>query len=443
MKTPILFVALMFAVTSTTAVELELPIAMSDVGIAVYGVAPYGYHVAEHRFDGHPGLDFEYKPGARILAAHGGVFRFTADSRDANLKAVTIEWQEGGVNYQTFYTNVSTIEPGITNGSTVATGQAFGTAGSVSATVGNHAVTYAMTHFQFADNRVAYGLSNFSAISPEPYFSAAARADLNTLWQRMQYHQMICEPYLTTSRGVIPYPVVKRRWTRQSGSLANTIEFTCDFASTTTTAYSYRLLDAAGAAGEAGTAIVSAVVGGISSIDLTTSTGGLRRGVLTVKDGTMRIDYAASGASRPADLAGASVYATTGATICASLNDALCFGGDASPYHAGDRVSLSVAIDWGKVGGGATAGDLYVALKPPGGELLFAQQDGRWSGDVKPFVAGSNASGEIRLLDAALLPAGLATGSYVVYAALNQSEKAPATDALLGNIASTSLYIAP
>ena len=37
---------------------------------------------------------------------------------------------------------------------------------------------------------------------------ATAKANLATIWQKMQYHQMICEPYLTTSRGMTPYPVV-------------------------------------------------------------------------------------------------------------------------------------------------------------------------------------------------------------------------------------------
>ena len=433
---------LMAGFGTVAAVELELPIAMNDVGTQVYGVAPFGYHVAEHRYDGHPGLDFEYVPGSKIRAAHGGSFRYTTDSRDPNLKTVTIEWQENGLNFQTFYTNVSILEPGIDNGVTVATGQAFGTAGTITATVNNQTRTYAMTHFQFADNRVNYGLTNFSALSPEPFFSATARADLAAIWQKMQYHQMICEPYLTTSRGMIPYPVVTRRWARESGSLANVIEFTCDFSSSSASAYSYRFLDAAGLATETGIVVVSAVVGGTSSIDFTPSGGGTRRGVFTAKDSSLRIDYAAIGAARPVDLGAASAYITTAASICAAISDAVCFTGNVSPYRAGDRLNLGVAVDWNRVTAGTTSGDLWVGMRLPAGEFLYAHPDGQWRAEATALVTGMRASGEISLFDA-LLPAGLPVGNYLVYAAINPAGAPLMIDALLSNIATAHLYATP
>ena len=46
--------------------------------------------MSEHRYDGHPGFDFEFIPGRKVRAAHGGRLRYTADFRDPALKTVTI-----------------------------------------------------------------------------------------------------------------------------------------------------------------------------------------------------------------------------------------------------------------------------------------------------------------------------------------------------------------
>lgn len=429
--------------TAADAVELELPIDPADFGFQAYGVAPFGYHIAEHRYDGHPGLDFEYKPGAKIRAAHGGSFRYTADGRDATLKTVTIEWQENGVNYQTFYTNVSALEAGLTNGSTVTTGQVFGTAGSVTGYVGGSSpVTYAMTHFQFNDNRVTYGLTNAGALSPETYFSATAKASLATAWQKMQYAQMVCEPFLSTSRGMTPYPVVTRRWQRRSGSLAETIEFTCDF-SLTSNAYRYRLLNAAGVATESGTASLTAVVGGTSSIDLTNSSGGMRRGVLTVKDDLMQLDYAAVGATRPANLSAATSYSTTVASVCAKSTDAVCFSGNTSPYRSGDKLTLGITVDLSKTTSAGTGGDLWLGVVPPGGSLLYLHPDGQLRSEAKAWKTAAQVTADNPVFEGLTLPAGIAKGGYAIYAALNPAGKALTPEALLSNIAETQIHIAP
>lgn len=150
------------------AQELELPLDPADAGSNFLRVAGFGYHVAERRFDGHPGLDFEY--------------------------------------------NLSALEPGLVKGRQVSTGQAMGTAGSVNSRSGNTTLSYAMTHFQLDDlsGALNYGLSNPTALSPVPYFSAQARAAFATLVGRVTYQQQLCEPFMSTPRGLLAYPSLSR-----------------------------------------------------------------------------------------------------------------------------------------------------------------------------------------------------------------------------------------
>lgn len=425
-----------------SSLELELPIAASDIGYSAYGVAPFGYHIADHRQDGHPGLDFEFVPGSKVRAAHGGTLRYHADSRDPTLKSVAIEFSENGVGYQTFYTNIASLEPGIGNGTTVATGQVFGTPATITGRMYGRTVTYAMTHFQLNDHRVTYGLTNPGALSPASYFTPAARAVLASAWQKTQYDQMVCEPFLSSSRGMIPFPVVTRRWLLRDGAHANTIEFTCDYASTANNYIGYRFLDAQGNVFESGTANISPVTGGTSSIDFTVATGGNRRGLISVKDAAMQIAYAAPGAIRPIDLAAASTYATTHATVCMLASDALCFFGNTAPYRAGDLLTLGLELDATRLSGGG-GGDLWVALQLPGGSLVFLHPDGQWRAEGKAYASNVSGTQSWMIFDGLTLPPGLAAGYYLVHAALNPAGTALNTNALLGNLASTHLYLLP
>lgn len=424
------------------ALELELPIAASDFGSAAYGVAPFGYHIAEHRYDGHPGFDFEFVPGSKVRAAHGGTLRYTTDIRDSTLKTVTIEFREGGVNYQTFYTNIASLEPGIDNGATIATGQVFGTPATVNAVMSNRMVSFAMTHFQLNDSRVAYGLTNAGALSPEPFLSPAARTVLASVWQKTQYDQMVCEPYLSSSRGMIPSPVVTRRWHLQNGNSANAIEFSCDYASKTNTYIGYRFLDTQGNTSETGTAIVSPVTGGTSSIDFTVAGGGSRKGLLDAKDGTMRIAYSAPGANRPTDLGGGATYATTYAIVCALASDALCFFGNTSPYRIGDSVTLGLNLDATRLPGNA-GGDLWIGLLVPGRPLVFLHPDKQWRSEGKAYASNMSGNQTLMIFEGLTLPPGLASGYYTIYATLNPAGAGLDTNALLSNLASAQLYILP
>jgi hypothetical protein len=429
------------------ALELELPVDINDVGYLAFGVAPYGYHVAEHRYDGHPGFDFEFIPGRKVRAAHGGTFRYTSDVRDPNLKTVTIEFQENGNNYQTFYTNIQSLEPGIDNNVAVITGQVFGTPASVVRNLGNAgSFTYGMTHFQLADNRVRYGLSNVSALSPEPYFSPSARQTLAQIWQNSQYSQMICEPFLSAPRGDLPNPYISRRWQRDAGTHAEIVEFLCDYnQNDPNTAYQYRLLDSSGNTLETGTVFVSPVPAGISLLDLQPTNGNKRLGLVYVKDGSMQLDYSAPGGSRPTNIFTASHYSTTAALNCASKTDSLCFSGNSSPYRSGDLLDIRIAIEAGKLAAGVTSADLWVGIVLPSGEMLFARSDKNWLADPQPILKNLSLVDVTVPVLSIVIPADLGAGNYMLYAALNQSGKGidNLTLTLASNIARGLIYIAP
>jgi hypothetical protein len=428
------------------SLELELPIALIDAGYQAFGIAPYGYHVAEHRYDGHPGLDIEFIPGRKVRAAHGGILTFTTDSHDPSLKSVTIAFQEKGVNYQLFYSNIAGFEPGIDDGVTVVAGQVFGTPGTVIRNNGNAgSYTYAMTHFQLADNRLDNGLSNPTALSPEQFFTASASQDLQEIWRNAQYHQMICEPYLSNSRGMLPYPTITRLWTPVSES-AYFIEFTCDFSQgSPELAYHYKLTSTDGMVIETGLAMVTAMTAGNSSIDLIPEGGNPRLGLVYIKDGHMRLAFSEPGGFRPEDLVNALEYTSQSATSCASIADAVCFKSNESPYRAGDTLALGVSLDWSKVLASTEMADFWVALKLPSGQLLFRQADNRWYSQGQAYLTQiHSALYEVNLLTM-VLPAKLEPGNYTFYAALNQSgaSLADMKSTLLSNLAIGRVYLMP
>ena len=70
-------------------------------------------------------------------------------------------------------------------------------------------------------------------------------------------------------------------------------------------------------------------------------------------------------------------------------------------------MSLGVAVDWNRVTPGTTSADLWVGMRLPAGEFLYAHPDGQWRAEAKALVTGMRATGEIRIFDALLLPAGL------------------------------------
>ena len=49
-----------------------MPIDAGDLANTAFGLAPFGYHGADHAEDGHPGWDVEYRIGGIVRAAAAG-----------------------------------------------------------------------------------------------------------------------------------------------------------------------------------------------------------------------------------------------------------------------------------------------------------------------------------------------------------------------------------
>jgi len=394
----------------------------ADAATSFLGVAGYGYHVAEHRLDGHPGLDFEFRLGAKVKAAHAGQLSYFADSHDPSKVTVQIGFSADGKNWRNVYTNIAGLEPGLDNGSAVVAGQAIGTAGTVSANVGNNTViSYAMTHFQLDDlsGAVNYGLSNTTAVSPVSYFSASAQTAFAALVAKATYRQQLCEPFITTPRGLLAYPNLSRTWTLALGGHGARLDFTCDH-SAAQSAYSYALLDAANTVLETGTVTTDSALSALPKIDFTAANGSKRLGVYAVNaiTGVLTLDYSAPGGSRPSSLGSASSYRTdSGLTACAAASDAVCLVGESSPYRLGQQITLNLVVRADKLLGAPASVDVWAAVALPDGSLWYVTAAGldRTPAPLRSAQAlGNGPSTLVPLVMAVPVTSALA-GQYTVY----------------------------
>ncbi len=138
--------------TALTSLALAMPIDAADAANTAFGLAPFGYHGADHAESGHPGWDLEYRAGGAVrAAADGTVEAVVNDERNPGRTRVHVSHQVGQHFYRTVYTNLLTVAPDIAEGQVVRRGQPLGVAGGRTATIGGATVTYAMTHFQLDD----------------------------------------------------------------------------------------------------------------------------------------------------------------------------------------------------------------------------------------------------------------------------------------------------
>lgn len=285
---------------------ISLPIRAADRASNAFGVNSFGIHIGDHGIDGHPGWDIEYLPGTNVLAAADGVIQSVLPSEGGQAVGIQISHDVNGRQaYRTIY-GVRTAAPGIAAGASVRAGQPIGIISSYTRTIGTITVTYGFTHFQLDDFSSNAGLTNQNAVSPERFLDAEARALFDGMWQDAFYPQEFVEPFATNPRDVT-FPM-RRTWSLQSGTLAARLEFTRADASAND--YAYVMRDGAGTVVESGRVELE-VLAKPSTIDFfPAGNAQRRRGVYTVVDGTMRLDYAAPGAARPLTLAGAAMYTT-------------------------------------------------------------------------------------------------------------------------------------
>ena len=111
---------------------LSMPVEPGDAANTVFGIAPFGYHGAEHAADGHPGWDIEYRIGGIVRAAAAGtVENVVPDSVTAGRFTVQIQHTVGTHHYRTSYSNLASVNAGIAAQEVVRAGQPIGTPGTL------------------------------------------------------------------------------------------------------------------------------------------------------------------------------------------------------------------------------------------------------------------------------------------------------------------------
>lgn len=289
-----------------------LPVAPGDTATNFFGLTAFGIHFGGtgpggHGLDGHPGWDVEFRVGAQVRAAADGVLQSAfSDSFMPSRFTVQIQHQGGG-NYRTVYTNVEGPLPaGISANAPIVRGQVLGSAGTQTFTVSGRQATYAMTHFQVDDFSRNEGSTNPNSVNPETFLDPSGRDLFEAVWRTAAYDVELTEPFTGNARDVT-FPIT-RTWRRESGALAARIDFVRrDPASNV---HTYVMYDDAGSVTERGSIAVFTPAGSLSSIDVQPDSGARRLGVIDIVSGTMRLDLAAPGASRPRDLSAAAVYRT-------------------------------------------------------------------------------------------------------------------------------------
>lgn len=287
--------------------SVVMPIDSADVANTVFGLAPFGYHGADHAEDGHPGWDVEYRLGGIVRAAAAGtVMSVFPDPSVAGRSTVQLAHLIGTHHYRTVYTNLQSVNSDVIADAPIQSGQALGVAGSIFATIGTTPVSYAMTHFQLDDFESHIELPNQNAVSPEPFITAAGKSLFDRMWAAAVFGQEFVEPFPTNPRG--PSFNMSRTWTRAGGDGPAGIRFTRRNARGSD--YDYALLSEAGTVIETGTVTAGFTARPFPTIDLNSSTA-RRPGIYDIVSNEMRLMLANPGSPRPTDLGSASVYRTT------------------------------------------------------------------------------------------------------------------------------------
>ena len=285
---------------------LGLPIDSADLASTTFGMAPFGYHGADHAEAGHAGWDIEYRIGGVVRAAAAGTVQSVLpEAAFAGRFTVHLEHVVGTHHYRTVYTNLATVNAGIAEAETVQAGQALGTVGTIVAgPFGNplRPLPYAMSHFQLDDFEYYREIANPNAVSPEPFLTADARSLFERMWPNAHVSYELVEPYATNPRD-LTFPA-SRTWTRAGGDGPAGIRFIRR--SERDAEFGYELLAESGTVVETGTVQLT-----LSLIDLVSPTA-RRLGAYSIVSNEMRLSLASPGSERPGDLSGATVYRTTG-----------------------------------------------------------------------------------------------------------------------------------
>ena len=282
--------------------SVAMPIDSADAANTAFGMIPFGYHGGGHTEDGHAGWDIEYRLGAPVRAAAAGtVFSVEPDLISLGRTSVVLEHVVGTHFYRTHYTNLVNVAADIVVDAQVPAGMTIGTAGTITATIGDTPVTYAMTHFQLDDLEYHREVVNPKAVSPEPFLSAAGKTVFDRIWTTAIYFQELVEPFASNPRET---PVTLKTWMRAGGDGPAGIRLT-----RRGTVYTYELLAESGTVVEVGDAVVRLTTRP-AAIDLISPTA-TRLGLYDIISNEMRMSMPSPGTARPVDLSAASIYRTS------------------------------------------------------------------------------------------------------------------------------------
>ncbi len=286
---------------------VAMPIEPGDSANTAFGIGPYGYHGADHGEDGHPGWDIEYRIGGIVRAAAAGtVQNVFPDPFTPGRFTVQLEHIVGTHHYRTVYTNLANVNADIVAEAQIRAGQAIGTAGTITATIGTATISYAMTHFQLDDFEHYRQIPNPNAVSPEPFLTASAKSLFDSLWSLAAYGHELVEPFVTNPRD-LTFPA-SRTWMRAGGDGPAGIRFTRRRAQAAE--YEYALLAESGTVIETGAVAINVTARPYPLMALTAPTS-VRLGLYDIVSNEMRLSLANPGSPRPSNLSGASVYRTT------------------------------------------------------------------------------------------------------------------------------------
>lgn len=281
--------------------SLGMPIDSADAANAAFGMLPFGYHGGGHTESGHAGWDIEYRLGAPVRAAAGGtVLSVEPDSNTPGRFIVVLEHVVGTHFYRTQYGNLVDVRSDVVVDELVLTRQVIGTAGAITAAIGDTTITYAMTHFQLDDLEFHREVANPKAVSPEPFLHPEAKVLFDRIWASAAYFQELVEPFATNARDTT---VTTRTWMRAGGDGPAGIRFTRSGST-----YSYELLTEGGTVIEVGT-VSLAQTSRPSTMDLVSPTAS-RLGTYDMLSNELRLTLANPGASRPATVTPTNVYRT-------------------------------------------------------------------------------------------------------------------------------------
>ena len=273
-----------------------MPIEPSDSANTAFGIAPFGYHGADHTPRTAIRLGHRI-PHRRHRARRGGRHRAERVSRSDHAGRFTVQLEHvvGTHHYRTLYTNLASVNAESRRREVVRAGQPIGTAGTLGTlgTIGTPG-TYAMTHFQLDDLEFHREVPNPKAVSPEPFLSAEGKYAVRSHLARAAFGHELVEPFATNPRD-LSFPA-SRTWTRAGGDGPAGIRFTRHRAQVAE--YEYALLAESGTVIETGAVSINVTARPYPLIALTAPTS-VRLGLYDIVSNELRLSLANPG-SRPA-----------------------------------------------------------------------------------------------------------------------------------------------